>query len=68
MKSLPLETMVSESLMKLVAVIVSLANPNSKQKQHSKTRRTDMFVFRTSPMTYSMLLFMRMKSTDARSK
>ena len=36
--------------------MVSVAEPESKQKQHSKTRRIDMLVFRTSPITCSMLL------------
>jgi hypothetical protein len=33
-----------------------MAKPDSQQKQHSKTRRTDIVVFRTSPITCSMLL------------
>jgi hypothetical protein len=36
--------------------MVSMAEPDSKQKQHSKTR-TDMLVFRTSPITCSCIWF-----------
>ena len=37
-------------------VMVFVAESDSKQKQHSKTRRTGMLVFRTRPITCSMLL------------
>ena len=46
LKALPLlEIIKSGSLMGLEAVMVFVADPNSKQMQHSKTRRTDMLVF-----------------------
>ena len=43
-------------------VMVSVAEADSKQMQYSKTRRTDMLVFRTRPITCSML---RMKILGA---
>jgi hypothetical protein len=48
--------MVSGSLMNLAAVMVSVEEPNSKQKQNSKTRRTDKLVFRTSPIGSTLLV------------
>ena len=59
-----LEIIKSGSLMGLEAVMVFVADPNSKQMQHSKTRRTDMLVFRTRPIACSMLWT---KILDARS-
>jgi hypothetical protein len=37
------------SLMNLVAVMASVEEPNSKQKQNSKTRRTDSGYFELVP-------------------
>jgi hypothetical protein len=48
--------MVSESLMNLAAVMVSVAEPNCKQKQDSKTRRADKLVFRTSSIGSTLLV------------
>jgi len=45
---------------------MSVAEPESKQKQHSKNRRTDMLVFETRPITCLMLLIC--ENEDFRSK
>jgi len=43
--------------MNLAAVMVSVAEPNFKQKQDSKTRRADKLVFRSSPIGSTLLVF-----------
>jgi hypothetical protein len=57
LKSPPLETTLSGSVMNLAAVMVSVAEQNFKQKQNSKTRRADKLVFRTSPIGSTLLVF-----------
>lgn len=42
--------------MNLAAVMVFVEEPNSKQKQNSKPRRTYKLVFRTSPIGSTLLV------------